>query len=148
MRVDELMNSRVLTAGSDTPMAEVLELMLRFHLNDIVVVNDQNELLGLVTYSDLSRKLLPTQRELIENEQYLINPELIEERFRDIVAVPVREMMTADLETVSPDSHAITAGALMHARRVKQLPVVSGKTLVGIISYADIGWGLMMKFRP
>ncbi len=133
MKVHELMNRRVLTTGPDTPMSEILELLLRFHLNNVVVANDQSELLGIVTYSDLCRRMLPSQQELIENEQYLINPGLMEDRFEDIVGLPVHEMMATDITTVSPDTHAIQAGALMSARRVKQLPVVAGNKLVGTV---------------
>jgi CBS domain-containing protein len=60
--------------------------------------------------------------------------------------VPVEEVMTRKVITVSPDSNAIQAGAIMTAIHVKQLPVVEKAKVVGIISYTDIGWGLMMKY--
>jgi CBS domain-containing protein len=120
--------------------------MLRTHLNDIVVVNDKDELLGIVTYGDLSRRLLPTQQELAEYAEYLTDPGLMEDRVVDIMNVPVEEVMTRKVITVSPDSNAIQAGAIMTAIHVKQLPVVEKAKVVGIISYTDIGWGLMMKY--
>ena len=62
--------------------------MLRHHLNDILVVDGEQRLAGIVTYSDLSRKLLPTQKELIEHEEYFITPGDMEDRFRDITGLP------------------------------------------------------------
>ena len=146
MKVFELMSPRVVAVGPKTPLREVLRLMLRYHLNDILVVDDGQRLVGIVTYPDLSRKLLPTERELMEHEEYMITPQLMEDRFRDIVSVPVDQIMTRDVITVPPDLEALKAGATMTARRVKQLPVVQNHKVVGVISHTDIGWGLMMQY--
>lgn len=70
----------------------------------------------------------------------------MEDRVTDIVNVPVEEIMTKKVITVSPHSHAIKAGAMMTAHHVKQLPVVENERVVGMISHTDIGWGLMMRY--
>jgi CBS domain-containing protein len=146
MKVHELMNPKVITVGPKTPLREILQLMLRYHLNNILIVDSEQRLAGIVTYSDISRKLLPTQKELMEHEEYLTTPQLMEDRFRDIASVPVGEIMTRNVITVSPDLEALKAGATMTARRVKQLPVVQNHKVMGIISHTDIGWGLMMQY--
>ncbi|MGA3268859.1 MAG: CBS domain-containing protein [Verrucomicrobiota bacterium] len=146
MKVVELMDPKVITVGPKTPLRKVLRLMLRYHLNDVLVVDGGERLAGIVTYSDLSRKLLPTQKELVEHEEYLTSPESMEDRFSNIVSVPVDEIMTANVIFVPPDLEALEAGAIMTARRVKQLPVVQNHKVMGIISHADIGWGLMMQY--
>ena len=64
----------------------------------------------------------------------------------DFVNVPVEEIMTKKVITISPDVEALQAGATMTARRIKQLPVVLDHRIVGIISHQDIGWGLMMQY--
>lgn len=70
----------------------------------------------------------------------------MEERFRDIVRTPIDEIMTRNVITVSPDLEALKAGAIMNANRIKQLPVVRNHRVIGIISYTDIGWGLMRQY--
>ena len=140
------MNPKVITVGPKTPLREILQLMLRYHLNNILVVDSEQRLAGIVTYSDISRKLLPTQKELMEHEEYLTTPQLMEDRFRNIASVPVGEIMTKNVITVSPDLEALKAGATMTARRVKQLPVVQNHKVMGIISHTDIGWGLVMQY--
>jgi len=146
MKVLDLMNPQVVTVGPKTPLREVLQLMLRYHLNDMLVVDSEQKLAGIVTYTDLSRKLLPTQKELMEHEEYLTTPQLMEDRFKDIAHLPVEEIMTKNVITVSPDLEALKAGATMMARRVKQLPVVRNHKILGIISHTDIGWGLMRQY--
>jgi len=146
MKVLELMDPKVVTVGPKTPLREILQLMLRYRLNSVLVVDGEERLAGIITYSDLSRKLLPTQKELMEHEEYITTPESMEDRFRGIVSVPSDEIMTRNVITVSPDLAALEAGATMTARRVKQLPVVRNRKVMGIISHADIGWGLMMQY--
>jgi len=71
VKVLELMGPKVVTVGPKRPLREILRLMLRHRLNDILIVDSEQRLEGIVTYSDLSGKLLPTERELMEHEEYL-----------------------------------------------------------------------------
>ena len=146
MNVCELMSPAVAAVDPKTPLRTVLQLMLRRHLNDVLVVDGEQKLAGIVTYSDLSRKLLPTESELMEHEEYMTRPEFMEDRVADIANVPVGEVMAGHVITVSPETEVLKAGAMMTAHRVKQLPVVRGDKVVGIISHTDIGWGLMMQY--
>jgi len=146
MKVHELMNPRPVTVNPKTPLREILPLMLRHHLNDLLVVDSEQRLAGIVTYSDLSRKLLPTHQELMEHEEYLKSPLAMEDRFTDITDLPVDEIMTRNVIAASPDDEALHAGAIMTARHVKQLPVVHNHKVIGIISPTDIGWGLMLQY--
>ncbi len=145
MKVSEVMTRHVLTVSPDTPLRRVQSLMLRYHLNDLLVVEDGDKLVGIITYKDLFRAFFPTYKEVMENEIYWTNPEAIEGRLRDVLNIPAKKIMTTELFIVSPGSHAILAGGLMNARQVKQLPVVDNGRLVGIISRRDIIWCLMMK---
>jgi len=60
MKVAELMSPSIITVERQTPLRHVLQLMLRFHLNDVLVVDNWHDLAGIVTYSDLIRSLLPS----------------------------------------------------------------------------------------
>lgn len=120
---------------------------LRRHLNNVLIVDRDQTTLGIVTYSDLFRKVLPTYQDLTEHEEYIRMPQLMEDRVADIVNVRVEEIMTRDVITVSPDLEVVKAGATMIAHHVKQLPVVGDhKKVLGIITHTDIGWGLLMQY--
>jgi CBS domain-containing protein len=107
--------------------------MLRRQLNNVVVVDTQQALLGIVTYSDLTRRLLPASTDLSEHEEYMRTPESMEHRVMDIAKIPVEEVMTRNVISVSPDLEVLNAGATMIAHRIKQLPVVRDHRVVGII---------------
>jgi len=145
MRVRDLMTPELIAVGPTTPVGEVLQLMLRRHLNNVVILDSHRKLLGIVTYSDLSRRLLPSYRELTEHEEYLEVPELLEDRVEEVARLRVDQVMTKDLITVAPDERLLKAGAMMTANHIKQVPVVQEHKLLGILSYTDIGWGMMME---
>ena len=52
LRVKDIMNAQVITATSDMPTREALNLMLRHKIGCLPVVNQQNELVGIVTEKD------------------------------------------------------------------------------------------------
>ncbi|MBH0111443.1 CBS domain-containing protein [Novosphingobium sp. YJ-S2-02] len=56
----------------------------------------------------------------------------------DVLDRPVAEVMTAPAVTVSPDTAAMTALAMMTKRRIRHLPVVSGGQMIGFVSIGDI----------
>jgi len=146
MKVSDLMTKNFLAVGPETPICKVQSLLIRYHLNDVLVTDSENKLLGIVTYSDICCNLLPDYDELMKDSSYFLNPELIEDRLVDIMNLPVKEIMTTNVIKTEPDAFAIKAGALMTAKKIKQLPVIDNNRLVGVISRTDITWGLMMKY--
>ena len=50
----------------------------------------------------------------------------------------VREIMTRDLETISPSSSLHAAARMMRRRNIGFLPVVDGNDVVGVLTDRDI----------
>ena len=50
----------------------------------------------------------------------------------------VGEVMTAPAVTVTPDTDAIAALALMTRRRIRHLPVIRDNTMIGFVSIGDL----------
>lgn len=50
----------------------------------------------------------------------------------------VRDLMTSDVVTLAEDDDFVSADQLMTLRHVRHLPVVRGKTLVGLITHRDL----------
>jgi len=57
---------------------------------------------------------------------------------RDPATTPVEEIMTREVLCIDPDRTPEEAMSLMTARRVRHLPVVEGRSVVGIISIGDL----------
>ncbi len=146
MRVSDVMTKNYVAVGPDTLISKVQSLLIRYHLNDVLITDNENKLLGIVTYSDICCKLLPDYNELMKDRSYFLNPELMEDRLIDIMNLPVKNVMTTHVITTEPDAFAIKVGALMTAKKIKQIPVLENNRLVGVISRTDITWGLLLKY--
>lgn len=54
VRVNEVMSKQVRSVKEDTPVRDVLELMSGAQVRRVPVVNDQNELVGIVSMKDIA----------------------------------------------------------------------------------------------
>ncbi len=52
--------------------------------------------------------------------------------------VPVAEIMTQDLVTLTINDDLVTAEELFKKHRIRHIPVVNGNAVVGILSYTDL----------
>jgi len=145
MKVADLMDSRFQFVGPETPIREAQELMILRRVNYLVVSETGDRIDGLVTHADIFRKLLPSQTEYMEKAEIRANSEAIEDRYKDFYNSEIGSIMTTKLVGVKPQTPLTQAGALMNAKRVKQLPVLEGDRLVGVISSRDVSAGILFQ---
>jgi len=145
MKVSDLMRTFFLAVPPDTTLRKANELMHQFG-SDYIIVTEGKKLLGMVTYSDLFRQVLPSYDEVMQDETYWFNPASIEERAADVSKKKVKEIMVKELIKINPGMLVVEAGALMASKKIKQIPVMdSNDDLVGVISFKDITWGFLIK---
>jgi CBS domain-containing protein len=144
MKVSEIMNKEVHTIFSNTTMRVVNRTMQKYNLGYLFVVNEKKEIQGVITYTDLFRLVLPSYQKVMEEGLLWLSPEVIESQAQNLMDKPVKEFMEKDVLTIHPNEMVFKAGAEMIAHRVKQLPVVENNKLVGVISFHDILWELLI----
>lgn len=102
------------TLHVDANVGDALELMSKFKIGGIPVVNQSNDLVGIVTNRDL--------------------------RFQKNMSTPVKEVMTTtNIITTKQGTDLDKAREILQEHKIEKLPVVddNGK-LVGLITYKDI----------
>ena len=148
MLVCEAMTKNPVTCKADTPLREVVALFKKHHIGGLPVM-DGSRLVGMVTESDLI-SLLETER--ISDDLWLPSPfEVIEIPIREYVNwektkhaltnigdMPAKKVMTRRIISAREDMDIEAAASLMLKEGVSRLPVLHDKTLVGIITRADI----------
>jgi CBS domain-containing protein len=125
--VKHLMTSPVVSlfAEQTLPLAE--DIMRYKHLRHLPVVDDEGRLVGLVSHRDLLRAQISTLTGLTADQRRA--------RQED---VRVRELMTRDIWTVTPETLASVAGKTLGDHRFGCLPVVDERNVVvGIITERD-----------
>ena len=140
MTAKEIMTTPALTAGPETPLETIVELMLTHRISGVPIVDSEDRLLGIVTESDLIEEERRTQhlprlslfglalvREGTVKDAYLASHQFI-----------AREVMTKKVFTVHPDTPVTEIAGLLVQERINRVPVVAEGKVVGIISRADL----------
>jgi CBS domain-containing protein len=138
----ELMTAEVITVTEDTPVSEAARLMTEKHISGLPVLNPRRELVGIVCESDIidqSKQLhLPTVLNLMGNIVFLESSRKLEKELKKMAGLVCRDIMSAPVETVAPDTPMEEIASLMAEKRVLSIPVVEGTTLKGIIGKKDL----------
>lgn len=136
MNVADIMTAKPVTIRSDGTLHDVLALMETHHCRHIPVVNDDGQLLGIV--SDRDCRLA------------LNSPYLVREGWQDDVLanrLKARTIMTPAPVVIEPDARADDAARMMLQYRISALPVMRSETLVGIVTTSDLLNAFMILAR-
>ena len=136
MRVDEVMNRSIRTVKPDTAILEVASIMCLYRIPGLPVVVD-DELVGFISEKDVLASLFPTVQDIMSGEANL-HIESLFSTYADTMHLKVENLMTQNVETVSPDLHILKAAAKMVSHNFRRIPVTEGKRLVGILSLGDM----------
>jgi len=138
----DIMTTDVVTVDPETNVKEAANLMSEKDISGLPVVQN-GELVGIVTENDLiikDKKLhFPEYINVIGGIIYLESYKKFREEFKKFVAVKVKELMTEDVVTVSPDTSIEDLATIMHQENINRLPVVDNSgQLIGIVTRGNI----------
>ena len=118
MKVREVMQSPAVCVGPGQSVESAAKVFERYHIGALPVCTSQGMLCGMLTDRDLVVRCLAMGK------------------------LPsgtcVREIMTKQVISVSPDMDASVAAHLMGRKRVRRLPVVEHGKVRGILSLDDL----------
>jgi len=126
LRVRDLMHEPVLAVRPDDDLATVHDMMLDHAVRHVPVVDEDGSVVGMISHRDLLRSALIEQPDL---------PPYVERSVLE--STRAREVMTAHVETVSPDADLAEAARRMLDSKLGSLPVTDEDHLVGILTEAD-----------
>jgi CBS domain-containing protein len=112
-----LKGSTVWSVSPQAPVLEAIRLMADKHIGALIVVKD-GDLVGIVSERDYARKVILMGHSSAE--------------------LPVAEIMTSPVTTVSPDDTVHRCLEICTERRIRHLPVVEKSRIVGIVSIGDL----------
>lgn len=146
MKIREIMTRNVLTVERDQSLKSAAEIMSDRGVNGLVVT-EKGRVAGVITKADIFKAILPRYPDIIEDERHRTDLEYVSRRAHKLYDMQVGEIMGTPPVTVSSDMPVVRAGSLMILRRIKQVPVVDGDTLAGIVTLTDIINHLLEKMQ-
>lgn len=146
MIASDVMVSNVITVTPDATVTEVAELLLKNRISGLPVVDDKGEMVGIVSEGDLlHRAEAGTERrrswwlELFSSKQTLAT------EFVKSHATRVADIMSREVVTAAPDTPLAEIAEMLEKRRIKRVPIVKGRRLVGIVSRSNLLQALATK---
>ncbi|MQA79650.1 MAG: CBS domain-containing protein [Streptosporangiales bacterium] len=134
LKIRDFMTKDVATVPLDAPFASIARLLVERRINSAPVVDRIGHVCGMVSMSDLLHK--EGNRDDPENTFAFAHSTRVSHAKG--AATTAAKLMTAPAIEVGPDVSVVSAAKLMARKRVKQLPVVEGGTLVGIVTRSDL----------
>ena len=110
--------AEVATTRPDATIADAAKLLKERNVGALVITTEDGRLAGILSERDLVRGL--------------------PEHGADLLALKVKDRMTAEVTTCTPDDRVDGIMKLMTDGRFRHLPVVEEGKLVGIISIGDV----------
>lgn len=125
--VKHIMSPKVVTFFEEQTLPLAEDIMKIHRFRHLPVIDSEGRLVGLLTHRDLLRAQISALAGLTDEERRARQAE-----------VQVRQIMTRDVWTVTPETHASDAGRTLLDHRYGCLPVVdANRVLVGILTERD-----------
>lgn len=140
MKAADVMTTAPITVHEETPILEVVSLLLNLQISGLPVVDKDGRMIGIVTEGDLLRRSeLGTEIKRPHWKELFLNPGKLARDYIQSHALYAGEVMTANPLTVNPDTPLDEVISLMENFGIKRVPVVDGgDNLQGIITRVDI----------
>lgn len=139
MLVRDIMTTELVKVGPETTVGEIARLLVAKAVSAVPVVEGADRLVGIVSESDLIRRL---GDELPERASWwlelLASPDKRAAAYLKVHGRTAREVMTSKLVTIDETATIAEAVRQMETNRVKRLPVMRRERLRGLVSRADL----------
>jgi CBS domain-containing protein len=125
MRASDVMSSGVLSVAANASVLDAARLLVNCSVSAMPVVDEAGIMIGIVSEADL----------MGDAENFVPGHGRRTGRVADV--------MTKDVVTASEETPIAEISALMKARNIKRVPILSDGAVVGIVSRVDILRGLI-----
>lgn len=123
-KVADYMNRDIVSVGPETSLRDVSKLFEKYDFNTFPVIEGE-KLVGVFSKFDFMRAFAFTDQHPLPD-------------YHALMATPVRDMMSEELNTVRPDMPLTRVLQAMVEKRTRSLPVLDQGKIVGVISREDI----------
>jgi len=122
LKVEDAMVKEVMTIDENATVKEAAEIMNKFEIGCLIAIR-KGKAMGIITERDILKRVVADAK--------------------DSTKTKVKDIMSSPLVVVEPNMDLEEAVRLMFQMKIKKLPVVDEKRLVGLVTLTDIA-----RFQP
>jgi CBS domain-containing protein len=117
--VKDYMAKELITVRPETVAYDAILLLLKHQISGMPVVDESGKVVGILSERDCLKTLVHAQ-------------------YHDLPTSSVADLMSTEVETVTPDMDLLQVVELFLGRKYRRLPVLDNGRLVGQISRRDV----------
>jgi CBS domain-containing protein len=145
MLAADVMTTNVITAAPTMSVREVAKLLSEKGISAVPVVDEDYRVVGMVSESDLlHRREIGTERRRPWWLDTVGSTDRDADDFIKSHSTSVADVMTRDVLSVIETTPLADIALLLESRRIKRVPVLRNRKLVGIVSRANLIHALAM----
>ena len=137
MLVKQIMTGSPRTVTPETSLLEVVSLMCLYRYSGLPVL-EEGRMVGFIAEKDVLHELFPTLQDMMADGLGSADFDGMMEKYPDVVNLRVRDLMTSNVISISPDDHILKAASTMVRNRFRRIPVADAGQLVGMVSLGDV----------
>ncbi len=139
MKIRDIMTHSVPRIPVNCTIREAAEEISITQCSDLVVVDDDNNFIGVLSEGDLIRHTLPNLQEVISSGDTLSNAyEMFVDEGKANANKSFEDLVITAPIIANPDDEILRIASLMVTRQIRRLPVIDKGKVVGSVSRADI----------
>lgn len=142
MQIRELMNRNVFTVKLGSTMHEAADILSRSWASDLMVVDDEDCFVGVLSEGDLIRAAMPRFDELVGGDAMgmpiIGSFQTFVEQGCQLANHTIDDFVIRHPVTFGPSDDALKAAATMVSKQIRRLPVIDEGRLVGTVSRSDM----------
>ncbi len=131
--VEDIMTDRVETIKPDMLIGQLAHIMLRRGFNGFPVVEEDDKLIGIVTFTDLFHLLHG-----VDHDLFYETAETLHQKIQQVKSWPVSRIMTDNVTTVTPQTTLNQVIEMVSTKKIHTFPVLQDGKLVGILGREDV----------
>ncbi|MDW7681618.1 MAG: CBS domain-containing protein [bacterium] len=119
MKAKDILSTKgpeVVTIGAEKTVYDAIDTLAKHRIGALIVLNSEGKIVGIVSERDI----------LIENQKHYGS------------TAKVKDIMTSDVIIGDPEDELDYVEHVMTENRIRHLPIIGNRRLVGIISIGDV----------
>jgi len=139
MKAMDVMVRNVITVRPDADVSDAIELLTKYDISALPVVDDNGRVVGVISEADLMhRDEIGTEKRHPRWLEAVMPAFILANEFAKSHGRRVDEIMSADVITASVDTSLAEIAMLLERHRIKRVPIVDEGKLVGIVSRSNL----------
>jgi predicted transcriptional regulator len=146
LRVEDAMLTRTVRIQQDANLYKAAEVVALSRVSDLMVVNEDDKFIGVLSEGDILRAALPDTEEIVAEGGSLDTAfDIFVKKGKNLSDLPILPFVITEPIILDPQDHVAKATMVMIDMNIRVLPVVKDGKLVGTISRADICQAIIRK---